>query len=115
MVAERAQIASADFAIDVIPQFNIDLLTIEAGIFQRAFPTPKRPHCVNPLNQFRVIAFDRRDIQRSTTCMEPSNFADDLPLNCCGHGLRQILRLSWREKSGAVSWLLVSHPRRVAD
>jgi hypothetical protein len=75
MVGEAAEISSADFAIDVVPQLDVDLRAIQAGVFQCSFPTPERPHRVNPFDQFRVTPFDGGNIERGTARMNPLDLA----------------------------------------
>ena len=78
---EPAKVLSADLAIHVIQQFDVDLRIIQSRVFQRSFPTPEWPDRVNPLDQFRVTPFDRRDIQRFPARMESLDFTNKLSLN----------------------------------
>ncbi len=77
VIAERPKIASANFAIDVVPQLDVDLRVIQAGVFQRSFPTPEWSHRVNLFDQFRVTSFDGGDIERSTARVEALDFTND--------------------------------------
>src|SRR5581483_11033876 len=82
MVTEPAEILSADFTIDVVAQLDVDLLVIQAGIFQGSFPTPERSNRVNPLNQSGVTSCDGGNVERSAARMEPLDFANDAFLRC---------------------------------
>lgn len=81
------EISSADFAIHVVTQLDVDLRVIQAGAFQRSFPTPVGSHRVNPFDQFRVTPFDGGNIERGTARVEPLDFTDDIPSDCNGHRL----------------------------